>query len=46
MIHTETDREVVVRAATSSGFVDAEIDDQPLRSGSFTGLRPIPLSIA
>jgi uncharacterized protein len=46
MIRTETDREAVVRAVTSSGFVDAEIDDRPLRSGSFTGLRPIPLSIA
>ena len=46
MIHTETDREAVVRAVTSSGFADAEIDDQPLRSGSFTGVRPIPLSIA
>jgi uncharacterized protein len=45
-IRTEADREAVVRAVTSSGFVDAEIDDQPLRSGSFTGLRPIPLSIA
>jgi len=46
MIRTDADREAVIRAVTSGGFVDAEIDDEPLRSGSFTGLRPIPLSIA
>jgi uncharacterized protein len=46
MIRTEVEREAVVRAVTSAGFTDAEIDDQPLRSGSFTGLRPIPLSVA
>jgi pyridinium-3,5-biscarboxylic acid mononucleotide sulfurtransferase len=46
LIRTRSDRQAVVRAVTSSGFVDVEIDDRPLRSGSFTGLRPIPLSIA
>jgi hypothetical protein len=45
-LRTEVEREAVVRAVTSAGSIDAEIDDQPSRSGSFTGLRPIPLSIA
>jgi pyridinium-3,5-biscarboxylic acid mononucleotide synthase len=35
----------LAEAGASSVLVDAEIDDRPLRSGSFTGLRPIPLAI-
>jgi uncharacterized protein len=39
-------REDVIAAVLEAGYVDAEIDPEPLRSGSFTGLRPIPVTIA
>jgi uncharacterized protein len=36
----------ILAAVRVAGYDDAEIDDEPLRSGSFTGIRPIPVSIA
>lgn len=36
----------ILAAVHAAGYADAEIDDEPLRSGSFTGIRPIPLSVA
>jgi uncharacterized protein len=39
-------RAAIVAAVRAAGYGDAEIDDEPLRSGSFTGVRRIPLSIA
>jgi uncharacterized protein len=35
-----------IRAAVlGAGYADATIDDEPLRSGSFTGIRRIPLAV-
>ena len=42
----EAAKAVILAAVRTAGYADAEIDDEPLRSGSFTGIRPIPLSIA
>jgi pyridinium-3,5-biscarboxylic acid mononucleotide sulfurtransferase len=39
-------RAAIVAEVRAAGYADAEIDDEPLRSGSFIGIRPIPLSIA
>jgi len=38
-------RSAIMNAVCAAGYADAEIDDVPLRSGSFTGIRPLPLSI-
>ncbi len=35
----------ILEAVRAAGFSDAEIDDEPLRSGSFTGIRRIPLAV-
>jgi uncharacterized protein len=39
-------RAAIVAAVRAAGYGDVEIDDEPLRSGSFNGVRQIPLSIA
>jgi uncharacterized protein len=39
-------RAAIVAAVQAAGYADVEIDDEPLRSGSFTGIRRLPLSIA
>ena len=39
-------RAAIVAAVRAAGYADAEIDDEPLRSGSFAGILRIPLSIA
>jgi len=36
-------RRAIVRAIEYAGYEAAEIADEPLRSGSFTGLRPLPV---
>src|SRR4051795_9274953 len=38
-------RAAILDAVRRAGYVEAAIDDEPLRSGSFTGIRPIPLAI-
>jgi pyridinium-3,5-biscarboxylic acid mononucleotide sulfurtransferase len=38
-------RTAILEAVVAAGYGDAAIDDEPLRSGSFTGIRPIPLSV-
>lgn len=38
-------RDDVIAAVLGAGYTEAEIDPEPLRSGSFTGLRPIPLAV-
>jgi uncharacterized protein len=39
-----TQRNVVVAAVLSAGYAEVEIGAEPLRSGSFTGLRDIPIA--
>jgi uncharacterized protein len=38
-------RTAILHAVVAAGYTDAAIDDEPLRSGSFTGIRRIPLSV-
>jgi uncharacterized protein len=38
-------RVAILDAVRAAGYTDAEIDDEPLRSGSFTGIRRIPLAV-
>jgi pyridinium-3,5-biscarboxylic acid mononucleotide sulfurtransferase len=40
---TSEHRSAIATAVRSAGYSDAEIDPEPLRSGSFTGLRSIPV---
>ncbi len=45
--HTSDDaRRAILDTVLAAGYTDAAIDDEPLRSGSFTGIRSIPLAIA
>ena len=37
--------DAVTAAVLGAGYAEVEIDPEPLRSGSFTGLRPIPLAV-
>ena len=39
------ERTAILRAVLAAGYAEATIDDEPLRSGSFTGIRRIPLSV-
>lgn len=39
-------RDVIAAAVVQAGYEHVEIDAEPLRSGSFTGLRAIPLSVS
>jgi pyridinium-3,5-biscarboxylic acid mononucleotide sulfurtransferase len=39
-----TQRDVVVKAVLEAGYGEVEIASEPLRSGSFTGLRDIPIA--
>ena len=39
-----TGTEAIVAAVLGAGYAEAEIDPEPLRSGSFTGLRPLPIA--
>ena len=39
-------RDDVVAAVLAAGYAEAEIDPEPLRSGSFTGLRSIPVTVS
>jgi uncharacterized protein len=36
---------LIEAAVRSAGYADVAIDDQPLRSGSFTGIRRVPLAV-
>jgi len=38
-------RAAILEAVTAAGYADVEIDHEPLRSGSFTGIRRIPLAV-
>ena len=38
-------RTAITHAVLAAGYTDAAIDDEPLRSGSFTGIRRIPLAV-
>jgi pyridinium-3,5-biscarboxylic acid mononucleotide sulfurtransferase len=40
-----TARAAITDAVLAAGYADAQIDDRPLRSGSFTGIRRIPLAV-
>ena len=40
-----TARAAIIDAVRGAGYTDAQIDDRPLRSGSFTGIRRIPLAV-
>ena len=35
----------ILDAVRAAGYAEAAIDDEPLRSGSFTGIRRIPLAL-
>lgn len=38
-------RDAIIRAVRAAGYTEAQIDAEPLRSGSFTGIRRIPLAV-
>jgi uncharacterized protein len=38
-------RVAILNAVRAAGYIEAVIDDEPLRSGSFTGIRRIPLAV-
>ena len=38
-------RAAILDAVRAAGYAEAAIDDEPLRSGSFTGIRRIPLAL-
>ena len=38
-------RAAILDAVRAAGYTDAAIDEEPLRSGSFTGIRRIPLAV-
>ncbi|MEO8476757.1 MAG: ATP-dependent sacrificial sulfur transferase LarE [Actinomycetota bacterium] len=42
---TEDRRNAMLAAVRAAGYAEAVLDDRPLRSGSFTGLRPLPLAV-
>jgi uncharacterized protein len=42
---TDDSRTAILDAVRAAGYAEAAIDDDPLRSGSFTGIRRIPLAI-
>jgi uncharacterized protein len=44
-IQTEAERDAIVRAVEAAGYANVEIADEPLRSGSFSHRRTIPLSV-
>jgi uncharacterized protein len=44
-IQGNADRDAIVVAVEEAGYEIVEIADEPLRSGSFTGVRAIPISI-
>jgi len=44
-VHTDDARAAILDAVRAAGYADAAIDDEPLRSGSFTGIRRIPLAV-
>src|SRR5262245_59248478 len=44
-VRTEDERRAITRAVERAGYDATEIADQPLRSGSFTGLRPLPVVV-
>jgi uncharacterized protein len=39
-------RAAIEAAVLAAGYASVDIDPEPLRSGSFTGLRPIPLTVS
>jgi pyridinium-3,5-biscarboxylic acid mononucleotide sulfurtransferase len=45
-VRGDADRDAIVRAVETAGYASVEIAEEPLRSGSFTGIRAIPISIA
>jgi pyridinium-3,5-biscarboxylic acid mononucleotide sulfurtransferase len=44
-IHTDDARTAILDAVRAAGYTDAAIDEEPLRSGSFTGIRRIPIAV-
>jgi len=42
---TDDARTAILDAVRAAGYAEAAIDDEPLRSGSFTGIRRIPLAL-
>jgi uncharacterized protein len=42
---TDDARTTILDAVRAAGYADAVLDDEPLRSGSFTGIRRIPLAV-
>jgi uncharacterized protein len=44
-IRADAERDDIVRAVEGAGYEEVEIADEPLRSGSFSGRRTIPLSV-
>src|SRR6476659_2017629 len=43
--HTDDARAAILDAVRAAGYADAAIDDEPLRSGSFTGIRRLPIAV-
>ena len=44
-VHTDDARAAILDAVRAAGYADAAIDDDPLRSGSFTGIRRLPIAV-
>jgi pyridinium-3,5-biscarboxylic acid mononucleotide sulfurtransferase len=44
-IRGDVDRDAIVKVVRVAGYRIVEIADEPLRSGSFTGVRAIPISV-
>ena len=44
-VTTDAQRGAIIAAVRAAGYAEASIDERPLRSGSFTGLRPLPLVV-
>ena len=42
---TDDARTAILDAVRAAGYAEAAIDDEPLRSGSFTGIRRIPFAV-
>jgi uncharacterized protein len=45
-VTTTEARDAIAAAVCAAGYAEATIDAQPLRSGSFTGLRALPLAVS
>ena len=45
-VRNEDERRAIARVVERAGYDETEIADEPLRSGSFTGVRPIPVVVS